>query len=120
MVLTTHYMDEAQALADQVAVIAAGRVVATGTPDTLGGRDSGETTVRFVLPDGVDLGELPSLRAVPDGEGGSVEFACPMPPPCSTISPGGRWSGARSSEGSPSTGPSLEDVYLSLTGGEPS
>ena len=52
VVLTTHYMDEAQALADTVVVLAAGRVVASGPPDTLGGRDHGVTTVRFVLPAG--------------------------------------------------------------------
>ena len=37
VLLTTHYMDEAQFLADRVAVIAAGRIVAEGTPATLGG-----------------------------------------------------------------------------------
>ena len=65
VVLTTHYMDEAQALADTVTVIAAGRVVASGSPDTLGGRDRGETTVRFELPEGVALAELP----LPHGHG---------------------------------------------------
>ena len=39
VLLTTHYMDEAQYLADRVAVIAAGRIVAEGTPATLAGRD---------------------------------------------------------------------------------
>ena len=41
--LTTHYMDEAQALADRVAVIADGRIVAEGTPESLGGRDRAPT-----------------------------------------------------------------------------
>ena len=50
VVLTTHYMDEAQALADSVVVLAGGRVVAAGSPDTLGGRDHGVSTVRFALP----------------------------------------------------------------------
>ena len=40
IVLTTHYMDEAQALADRVAVISGGRIIAEGTPSTLGGRDT--------------------------------------------------------------------------------
>ena len=39
VLLTTHYMDEAQYLADRVAVIAAGRIVAEGTPATLGDRN---------------------------------------------------------------------------------
>ena len=51
ILLTTHYMDEAQNLADRVAVIAAGKIVAEGTPETLGGRDR-RRAVRFRLPDG--------------------------------------------------------------------
>jgi ABC-2 type transport system ATP-binding protein len=53
VLLTTHYMDEAQHLADRVAVIADGRIVAEGTPATLAGRDSARATVSFTLPDGV-------------------------------------------------------------------
>lgn len=48
--LTTHYMDEAQALADRVAVIGHGRIVAEGSPATLGGRDSDDTAIRFKTP----------------------------------------------------------------------
>ena len=59
MILTTHYMEEAEALADQVAVIAGGRIVAQGPPATLGGRDLGTATIRFQLPEGVTHAELP-------------------------------------------------------------
>jgi ABC-2 type transport system ATP-binding protein len=52
VVLTTHYMDEAEALADRVAVINAGRIVAEGAPESLGGRDVGESTIHFRLPAG--------------------------------------------------------------------
>jgi ABC-2 type transport system ATP-binding protein len=52
VLLTTHYMDEAEALADRVAVINAGRIVAMGAPESLGGRDEGESTIRFRLPAG--------------------------------------------------------------------
>jgi len=45
--LTTHYMDEAQRLADRVTIIAAGQIVAQGTPEDLGERDAGETTIRY-------------------------------------------------------------------------
>src|SRR6478609_867434 len=45
--LTTHYMDEAQRLADRVTIIAAGEIVARGTPEDLGRRQSGETTIRY-------------------------------------------------------------------------
>jgi ABC-2 type transport system ATP-binding protein len=52
VLLTTHYMDEAEALADRVAVLNAGRIVAEGVPESLGGRDVGESTIRFRLPSG--------------------------------------------------------------------
>jgi len=51
VILTTHYLDEAQALADRVAVISGGRIVAEGEPSTLGGRDTGVVTIRFRRPD---------------------------------------------------------------------
>jgi ABC-2 type transport system ATP-binding protein len=50
VLLTTHYMDEAQQLADRVAVIAAGRIIAEGTPDTLGGRGQAASRIRFRRP----------------------------------------------------------------------
>src|SRR5207344_2006097 len=52
VLLTTHYMDEAQFLADRVAVIVAGRVVAEGTPATLGGRELAEARIRYRPPAG--------------------------------------------------------------------
>ena len=55
VVLTTHYMDEAQHLAHRVAVLAAGRIVAQGTPATLAARDQTLTRVRFHVPASVDL-----------------------------------------------------------------
>ena len=51
--LTTHYMEEAERLADRIAVIAAGHIVAEGTAATLGGRDAEESIVSFTLPSGV-------------------------------------------------------------------
>ncbi len=50
VVLTTHYMDEAEQLADRIAVVAAGRIVADGTPQSLGGRDRMPATIGFTLP----------------------------------------------------------------------
>jgi len=52
ILLTTHYLDEAEALADRVAVIAAGRIVEVATPHTLGGRASGAAIVTYDGPDG--------------------------------------------------------------------
>ena len=72
VLLTTHYMDEAQSLAHRVAVIAGGRIVAEGTPQTLAGRDTARATVRYRPPNGAmpppDLGGRP-------GPEGYVAFA---------------------------------------------
>ncbi|HEX3043019.1 MAG TPA: ABC transporter ATP-binding protein [Solirubrobacterales bacterium] len=95
--LTTHYMDEAQRLADRVTIIAAGRIVARGTPEDLGERESGETTIRYraggrevVLQTTTPVQALHELtaNALADGE---------------------------QLEGLEVTRPSLEDVYLELT-----
>src|SRR5262249_33597092 len=50
--LTTHYMEEAERLADSIAGIAGGRIVAEGTTATLGGRDAAAANVRFTPPPG--------------------------------------------------------------------
>jgi ABC-2 type transport system ATP-binding protein len=95
--LTTHYMDEAQRLADRVTIIAAGEIVARGTPEDLGERESGETTIRYradgrevVLRTQTPVQTLHELteKALAQGE---------------------------SLEGLEVTRPSLEDVYLELT-----
>jgi ABC-2 type transport system ATP-binding protein len=64
VLLTTHYMDEAEALADRVAVISGGRIIAEGTPGSLGGRDVGEATIRFRLPPTTPSGDLPVSATV--------------------------------------------------------
>jgi ABC-2 type transport system ATP-binding protein len=72
VILTTHYMDEVEALSNRVAVMNEGRIVAEGTPQSLGGRDRGEVRIRFRLPEGVGQGELP-VPAQP-GSGGIYEL----------------------------------------------
>jgi ABC-2 type transport system ATP-binding protein len=52
ILLTTHYLAEAEALSDRVGVIDGGRMVETGTPATLGGRDKAATVVRWDGPNG--------------------------------------------------------------------
>ena len=64
VLLTTHYMDEVEALADRVAVLFGQEVVASGTPESIGGRDVGAVTIRFKLPEGVSAEALP-VAAVP-------------------------------------------------------
>jgi ABC-2 type transport system ATP-binding protein len=117
ILLTTHYMDEAQNLADRVAILAAGRIVASGTPDTLGGRDEEEAVITFRLPAGTTLADLPgdlSARSLPEGD--RVELATTEPTRVLNQLTG--WALARGEEldGLTVTRPSLEDVYLRLTG----
>ncbi|MEO8105723.1 MAG: ABC transporter ATP-binding protein [Actinomycetes bacterium] len=53
ILLTTHYLEEAEQLADRVAVIARGQIVAEGTPSALGGRATADAVVSWRTPDGV-------------------------------------------------------------------
>ena len=73
VLLSSHYMDEVEALAQNVAVLAQGRIVATGPPSSLGGRDRGRVTIRFALPDDVTPAELPVAPSTLDGA--TVEIA---------------------------------------------
>ena len=101
--LTTHFMDEAQYLADRVAVMVDGEIVASGPPEALGGRDELPTEIRFGLPDGVDLGDLPPLPGAAVSEerdGMLVTTAEASPRP--TSSPAGRSSATSRSRVSPS------------------
>src|SRR3954452_4640408 len=59
--LTTHYMDEAQSLADRFAVMAGGELVAIVPPSQLAGRDELPTEIRFSLPAGIEPAQLPGL-----------------------------------------------------------
>jgi ABC-2 type transport system ATP-binding protein len=110
VLLTTHYMDEAQHLADRVVVIARGRVIAEGTPDTLG-RD-GHAVVSFRLPAHHDGLPLPAgARVARD----AVSFTTATP--TRDLAPILAWAAARGMEleNLSVARPSLEDVYLQLT-----
>src|SRR4051812_20017037 len=74
VVLTTHYMDEAQYLADRVAVMVDGRIVDCGPPEAIGGRDRAPAEIRFGLPGAWTAADLPSLpgAAVSVGADGRV------------------------------------------------
>ena len=112
--LTTHYMDEAQYLAKQVAVIASGEIVARGTPDSLGGRDTAATIIRFVLPP--TSAELPpSLHASTGGSDGVVQVSTNDPTRALHELTGWALEHEVALEGLVVTRPSLEDVYLELT-----
>jgi ABC-2 type transport system ATP-binding protein len=114
--LTTHYMDEAEALADQIMIIAAGRIVASGTPATIGGRASDATTVSFTLPDGLTPADLPGLPGpVATGPGGKVEIVHDQPVP--VLHALTTWAIQRGFPLADITAhrPTLEEIYLRLT-----
>lgn len=118
ILLTTHYMDEAQMLADRVAVIAKGEIVAEGPPDALGGRDVAGTKISFVLPQG-----SPSPPPQVAGNFQVLEntWTSETETPLPLLHELAGWAvthdvDLRSLQVSQ---PTLEDVYLSLTGSTP-
>jgi ABC-2 type transport system ATP-binding protein len=115
--LTTHYMEEAERLADRIAVIAAGEIVAEGTPQTLGGRQQGAAQIVFSLPDGVSSAELPAVLAarVTQQPGGRLSLASGRV--AADLHALAGWALARGLEldDLEVSRPTLEDVYLQLT-----
>ena len=69
ILLTTHSMEEVQHLADRMAVIASGHLVAIGSPDALTRQGRTATVVRFQLPEGVEISALPRLGEVAQVDG---------------------------------------------------
>jgi ABC-2 type transport system ATP-binding protein len=113
ILLTTHYMEEAQALADRVALMSGGQIVAEGSPSAIGGRDRERARIRFALPASVAVADLP-LAASADGDGlVTVETA----EPTATLHELAGWALGRGMALDRLTveRPSLEDVYLRLT-----
>jgi ABC-2 type transport system ATP-binding protein len=113
--LTTHFMDEAQILADRVAVISHGQIVAEGTPDSIAGRDRMRTTIRFRLP--------PGAAAAPEwGQTRTAEgvFVLAADDVTRTVHELTGWAIDHdvAFDLFEVAQPSLEDVYLELTGGE--
>ena len=126
ILLTTHYMEEAQALADQVAVLSGGQVVAQGTLADIGGRAAAQTQIRFALPRGCVAADLPAW-ARPQADPAAGPGAQPEPgdlvtvavsEPTSALHELTSWALQRGLALDQLTvePPSLEDVYLRLTG----
>ena len=117
VLLTTHYLDEAEHLADRVGVLAGGRLVAEGTPSELIG-GSGATVVRFDVPAAAaDLDRVLPAGAVRQGD--RIEFTTTTPTAAVHAVTG--WAVERGIEldSLVVTRPSLEDVFLQLAGEEP-
>ena len=112
--LTTHYMDEAQVLADRVAIIVAGRIVAAGPPNQLG-PEAAATEIRFRLPDGATTSELPLVGAPAEEDGRFVVVR--TGDPVRALNELTAWAlrGGHELAGIQVGSPSLEDIYIELT-----
>jgi ABC-2 type transport system ATP-binding protein len=113
IVLTSHSMDEVQYLANRVVIIAGGKIVAEGAPDTLAGRETAAALIRFRLPAQTSLpASLSSLSRV---DGDSVEMQ--SSDPTRTLYELTSWAVQHNValEGLEVARPSLEDVYLHIT-----
>jgi ABC-2 type transport system ATP-binding protein len=116
ILLTTHYMDEAQHLADRVVVVARGRVIAQGAPNSLGERERAKAHIRFRLPSGT----LP-----PSDVGMSIDadgyFELRAEQPEEILHRLTAWALETGTvlEGLEVNRPTLEDVYLALTSESP-
>ncbi len=125
--LTTHYMEEAERLADRIAVIAAGQIVDQGTPRTIGNRDHADTEISFLLPEGLAAADLPAdLLALVEPPAAGREVRMRSVAPLPDLQRLGAWLDGRGAEIAELEvhRPSLEEVYLDLTrasenGGEP-
>ena len=97
ILLTTHYLDEAEELADRVAVITAGKIVEVSTPALLGGRSTAKATVSWLGTSGLESEESDNPTAVVAKL--AAQFADDIPELVVTR-------------------PSLEDIYLKMIGGQ--
>ena len=117
ILLTTHYMEEAEVLANRIAVIVSGRIVAEGLPGTLGGRDRAATRLTFRVPaaatDLVRTVLQESLEARADGR-----VSMSTTEPLAELERLAQWSRTTATPITDLevTRPSLEEIYLALTG----
>ena len=115
--LTTHYMEEAEHLADRIAVIAAGEIVAEGTPQTLGGRQQEAAQIVFAPPDGAADAELPLPLAARVKQQPSGRLLLTSTRVAADLHALSGWALEHDLEldDLEVTRPTLEDVYLQLT-----
>ncbi len=116
VLMSSHYMDEVEALAQRVAVLSGGRIVATGSPTSIGGRDQSDVTIRFQLPDGISPSELPVAASKLDGNLVEIRTGDELPVIARIVN----WALEKNIAlvGFSVTRVTLEDTYLALTGGQ--
>jgi ABC-2 type transport system ATP-binding protein len=118
ILLTTHYMEEAERLADRVAVIQAGRLAALDTPTGLIRAEGAAAVISFVLPEGLAPELLPQIGVgAPRASGAQVDIR--SADPTRDLNVLTEWAVGQDIqlEGLQMGRPTLEDVYLDLTQG---
>ena len=112
ILLTTHDMEEAQALADRVVVVSGGLVVAAGPPSAIGGRDAEQARISFSLGNGYTAADLPLPATAHDGL-----IVVQATDPTRVLHRLTSWAMEHDTllAGLTVDRPSLEDVYLRLT-----
>ena len=121
VLLTTHYMDEAERLCDRVAIVDQGTVIALGTPGELIRKIGGEHVIDFTVPETTaipadELNRLPHVSAVRDGGGGNYSLS--VAEPHVTLPAVMNWLRDRDADllGLSTRHTTLEDVFVTLTG----
>jgi ABC-2 type transport system ATP-binding protein len=117
ILLTTHYMDEAERLADRVAVVVAGRLVAMGRPSEIGGAARQSSQLTFRLPEAVSATDLPDLGGELVRRGADWQMRTSEPTVALHRLTGWADSHGHDLAELTITRPTLEDVYLDLIGG---
>ena len=115
ILLTTHYMDEAQHLSDRVAVIVEGKIVAEGTPDSLGGRSDAASVIRFHVGT-IDVAALPVDPALMKVNRSTVEIRTEDPTVLLNRLTGWALANGIDLDALTVARPTLEDIYLELAG----
>jgi ABC-2 type transport system ATP-binding protein len=117
VLLTSHYLDEVQHLADRVGVMSHGHLVEESTPDALGGRDVSGTVISFRLPEQLRASELP-VGPWDQPEDRAGEFSMHTDEPTRVLLALTQWAAGHGVElpGLTVVRPSLEEVYLRITG----
>jgi ABC-2 type transport system ATP-binding protein len=118
VLLTSHYLDEVERLADRVGVLSRGHLVAESAPHSLGGRHAATAVISFRLPGNLTPGELPA-GPWDEPERCGDEILLRTDQPTRVLFVLTRWAVGRGIElaGLSVARPSLEDAYLRITGG---
>jgi ABC-2 type transport system ATP-binding protein len=115
VLLTTHYMDEAQHLADRAAVIQAGRLVALARPDELGTPEDRAAVITLRLPPAQSIMDLPSLEGRASRDNGALLVRTTSPVRDVHALSGWALDHDVDPAGLTVVRPSLEEIYLRLT-----